>query len=339
MKQLISMTASQSVFDQYGGARALPGIAGRLGCSGYELIWAGEPIPELPPGLTYGYHITFYPDWLDYWREDAPALERKFGNRAAWTDFYGGDGRERLMKLYREDFDRAAACGAPYVVFHVSDVSIEEGYTYRWLHTDEEVIEASVDILNTVLSEKDYPFTVLLENQWWPGLTFTRPGLTAGLLEGIKHPRKGIMLDTGHLMNCNTALRTQKDGIEYLHKILDLNGGLCGCIKGIHLHYSLSGRYVRAHTGTIPADFPPPEDCMTRFARSYGHILKIDTHRPWTDPDIVSVIERVAPDYLVHELVAKTPAGRLKAVSIQLETLRAGGLSRRDKISHPGDII
>ena len=33
--------------------------------------------------------------------------------------------------------------GARYVVFHVSDVSVEEGFTYHWRHTHEEVIDAA----------------------------------------------------------------------------------------------------------------------------------------------------------------------------------------------------
>ena len=44
---------------------------------------------------------------------------------------------EILLKQYQQDLERAASLNAEYVVFHVSDVSIEEGYTYRWLHSNQ----------------------------------------------------------------------------------------------------------------------------------------------------------------------------------------------------------
>ena len=58
----------------------------------------------------------------------------------AW--YYGGRTPETLVDLYRADLRRAAALDAAYVVFHVTDVSVEENYTYRWLHTNEEIIDA-----------------------------------------------------------------------------------------------------------------------------------------------------------------------------------------------------
>ena len=53
----------------------------QLGCDGVEGIWAGEDIPvDFPADLLTGYHLTFFPDWLDFYREDTSALLRKFGS-------------------------------------------------------------------------------------------------------------------------------------------------------------------------------------------------------------------------------------------------------------------
>jgi len=323
MKKLISMAAITEVIDQCGGPDGLRETCRTLGCDGYELIWGGEPIPaDLPADLTYGYHLTFYPDWLDFWRGDQDMLVRKYGNRKIWEEFYGGkEGPDTLMEIYRADLERAAALKVPYVVFHVSDISIEEGYTYRWFHTNEEVIDASVSILNDLLSGRDWPFKLLVENQWWPGFTFTDPRETARLIEGIRYGNKGIMLDTGHLMNCNTALRTQKGAAKYIHKMLDRHGELSKLVRGMHLHYSLSGRYVRSHTGFLPDGLPPVEESGSRFGYSYSHILKVDRHQPWTDPAVRDVVARIDPDYLVHELSADTWEKRRKVVGIQQNTL------------------
>ena len=213
MKQMMSLPLYSGSFAEYQGWEDLRAELSRLGCDGLEGVWGGEDFPpDLPAELVVGYHLTFYPDWLDFYRDDRPALIRKFGSLDTARRFYGGLGPETLLEQYRQDLDRAAALGAEYVVFHVSDVSLEEGYTYQWLHSSAEVIDGAVEVINTILAGRDWPFAFLVENQWWPGFTFTEPEDTARLLDGIRCPKKGIMLDTGHLMNANTALSTPGGG-------------------------------------------------------------------------------------------------------------------------------
>ena len=205
------------------------------------------------------------------------------------------------------------------MVFHVSDVSIEEGYTYQWEHKSKEIIDAAAEALNLLLGERNFDFALLLENQWWPGFTFTEPALTARLLDAVAYPNKGIMLDIGHLMNTNLSISTQAEGADYLHEVLDVHGPLRTYIRGIHLHQSVSGAYVKANTGKLPGDLPA--DYLERFAYSYRHILRIDTHRPWTHPSIRSVVERIRPEYLVHELSAAGRKERDQAISLQRRAL------------------
>ena len=52
---------------------------------------------------------------------------------------------------------------------------------------------------------------------------------------------------------------------------------------------------------------PPPHDFdyFRSFAEAYDHILTIDTHKPFTDPAVRGVVERISPEYLCHELSAK----------------------------------
>ena len=271
---------------------------------GVEGIWAGvEGIPEdFPVDLLTGYHLTFFPDWVDFYLENKTELKRKFGSEEVVRSIYGGTDPECLLEIYKKDLDRARKMGAKYVVFHVSDVSLEEGYTYRWLHDDKTVLDASVRIINDLLKDIPPEFDFLVENQWWPGFTFTDPAKTDYLLSGICYPRKGIMLDTGHLMSTNRKIRTQKEGVRYILEMLKAHGSLTACIKGMHFHQSISGRYVRTHTGKMPEDFP--EDYWEAFMVSYGHIQRIDRHRPWTDPACRELIETVRPEYLTHELAA-----------------------------------
>lgn len=318
MDTLMSLPMTASVLTEYGD---LEEACRSCGCDGLEVVWGGEELPRtVPQALHVGYHLTFYPDWLDFWRGDRAALTEKFGSEEVWRSFYGGpEGRETLLRLYREDLDRAVTWGARYVVFHVSDVSVEEGFTYHWRHTHEEVIDAAAEVINLLLGDRAWPFDFLVENQWWPGFTFTVPALTRRLLDGIQYENKGIMLDTGHLMNANLELRTQEEGADWVSRMLEEHGGLGSMVRGIHLHQSLSGAYVKAHTGSLPD--PWPVDYAEQFCQSYQHILSIDTHRPWTTPAVRALVERIAPEWLVHELSAANRAERDKRLEIQSRAL------------------
>lgn len=326
MLQSLNFPLCKGVVTQYGGWQVLWQELKQLGLDGVEGIWGGEPIPsDLPAGLLTGYHLTFFPDWLDFYRDDRKALCRKFGSVEAAKAFYGG-GPETLLKQYRADLERAIALRAHYVVFHVSDVSVEESYTYRWLHSDKDVIDASAEVIRDLLLGIPAEFDFLVENQWWPGFTFTVPALTERLLDAIPYSRKGILLDTGHLMNCEPALASQKEGAAYLDAMLSRHGSLCRYIRGVHLHQSLSGNYARCFIGSVPEDLPSG-DYVQRFSYNYAHIQRIDRHEPWTDPAIVPVLERIAPRYLTHELAGKAEADRMRALRSQVQTLQQGGLS------------
>ena len=80
MYELIPLPLSAGILAQYGGAEGLRGELAALGCQGVEAIWAGEPIPqEFPRPLAVGWHLTFFTDWLDLYREDRAMLEEKYG--------------------------------------------------------------------------------------------------------------------------------------------------------------------------------------------------------------------------------------------------------------------
>lgn len=122
--------------------------------------------------------------------------------------------------------------GAKYVVFHVSDVSPEETLAYRRFHTDEAVIDASAELLNLLFHGKTYPFELLLENLWWPGLTLTSPAMTERLLAAVQYKKAGLLLDTGHLFNTNPALADEAACLAFAHAMLDAHGSLASAIRG-----------------------------------------------------------------------------------------------------------
>lgn len=292
-----------------------------LGLDGIEAIADPDDLDNtLDPKLVSGWHMTFYPDWLDFWRHDEKALLKKFHTWEEVKQIYRGTEPEDLMNWFRNDLELALRFKPPYMVFHVSDVSLEEGYTYRWLHTDREVLDGAIEFINILLKGVEPTFDFLVENQWWPGFTFTDQEKTEYLLSRINYPRVGIMLDTGHLMNTNWKIDTQRNGVRYILEMIEKHGELSRRIYGLHFHQSVSGAFCRKNIGKLPEDFPL--DYYDEFSRNYAVILQIDRHRPWTNPECVRILNRVEPKYLTHELSSGPHRTQFSAVRRQLRTIQ-----------------
>ena len=323
MIQTVNFPISSYSIQPYGSWETLRKKLYALGLDGIEAINSpDEVVPDFPEDLVTGYHMTFFVDWVDFWRQDEAKLLRKFGSWEMIEKVYGGRTPEDLLRHFQDDLAVGQRLKTPYMVFHVSDVSLEEGYTYRWLHTDMEVLDASIEFINHLLWKVEATFDFLIENQWWPGFRFTDPHLTEYILSRIEYPRVGIMLDTGHLMNANTKITTQADGIAWILKNITAHGELAKRIYGLHFHQSVSGAYVRKHVGVLPPEFT--DDYFTNFGVNYGHILQIDRHLPWTDPNCVKILDAVQPKYLTHELSSGPNRPQLAAVKRQLGTIRKG---------------
>ena len=293
---------------------------------GLEVIWDHMPYTEeMPPNyLVVGYHLMFWSNWLDYWRGDEAALLREFGDWDMIREYYHGTTRESMVAQYKTDLRRAIDLDAEYVVFHVSEVSLKECFTYRFAYSDEEVCDAAAELINQILDGEDIRMALLVENQWWPGLTFTRPAVTERLLAGIEYDNKGVMLDTGHLLHTNTSLRTQEQAARYVHDMWEAHGKLRDCVRGLHLHQSLSGEYVEQSGFKVPDDLK--EGYWDQYSQCYNHILQIDRHQPWTDPAIAPVVAAIDPEWVNNELSAWPREAHKQAVATQMATLAQGGL-------------
>ncbi|HWR44883.1 sugar phosphate isomerase/epimerase family protein [Sporomusa sp.] len=245
----------------------------------------------------HGVHLRFWPWWLDFWRGDHHELLKQFGSEEEIKACYGGVTREDWLNVYRENIAAAKQAGARYLVFHVSHARIPELFSWNFGACDREIIEATVEVINELHSAIPDDTMLLFENLWWPGLTLQSKELTARLLDGVTHPNIGIMLDTGHLMNTNPALQTQTEGVDYILKIISQLGSYSQYIKGIHLHHSLSGEYIKNSQRSINRQ---DQYSMTDIM---NHVLKIDEHLPFSVPEVRRIVDYVQPDYLVHEFM------------------------------------
>lgn len=281
------------------------------GLNGLEVIRSGEPDQgKILPDMVNGVHLYFHIFWMDWWKGDYERLDAEFDSREQWVEYYGSEDPSAYINALRADLDYAQEMGAKYVVFHVAEVTLRESYLYEYKYTDEEVIDASIEIINTVMDGKDYTFDFLVENLWWSGLTMKDPVLTRRLLDGIHYGKKGILLDTGHYMNTSCELATPEDAVAYLHEMLDRHeeAGLLPWFKGIHLQMSLSGEYVkkqRADWEKNPMNFDEIP-FYELFRLAYAHACNIDLHVPFIGEGVRELVERIDPDYVTFEFQPPT---------------------------------
>lgn len=272
----------------------------------------------IEPEHVVGFHMRYFPSWIDLWRGNEGALIQEFDHLKNVERLFGGCDHDALIRIFREDLIRAHRYGAEYVVFHVSQASIEETFTWRYRHTDEEVIDASSELLNKVFEDQDGSLMLLLENLWQPGLTFTSPESTRRLLEKVNYPNTGLMLDTGHLIHTDTSLATEEEALHYICRRLDEHGDLTKKIRGVHLHQSLTG----AHSEAAMAD--PPVMAPTfdgRMSQMYTHAFKVDRHEPFTCPGVDLLIERINPEYLTFEFITSDRKQHAHYLKMQWDVL------------------
>lgn len=325
-KQILSIPGYHEILLEYANREELKDSYEKYGCRGLEIIRCDEDSRRIIGNeMISGLHMIFYPMWLDFFMGNERNLQEEFGNRSVWEEFYRGSTFDSVMLQFESDLRYAAEVKAEYVVFHVSDVTIEGTFIQKHRHTDEEVVEVACMIINSLLDGKNYEFDFLIENLWWPGFTLTNPKLTMQMLEQVNYKKKGIMLDTGHLMCSNPDIANQEDGCRYLHKILSEHEAVCPefCefVKGIHLHQSVSGGFVKEIMKNPPK---LKEEYYERFAQVYEFLGKVDTHKPWETPEVCSVIDRIDPKFLVHELFAANRKEREALLKIQVDTLSEG---------------
>ena len=244
---------------------------------------------------TVGIHLPYLPHWVALWNGDEARLLKQFDSREARSTYFGGaNDRDEWTERVRGSIRRALCYKPEYLVWHVAEADRDEIYTRNFYYTNEDVLTATAELFHSVddIIPKDLP--VLFENLWWPGLTLTDRDETERFFHMIDRDSAGIMLDTGHLMNTNTALRTEKEAADYILRTIDDLGDIAMRIRGMHLQRSLSGDYVRRALKKRPRDLA--------IETELAHISAIDEHKPFQTEAVRSVIERVRPDHLVHEL-------------------------------------
>lgn len=307
MLKLVNYALFGAEFDpNHGQHSAIRQLMDKHNLHGLEVIqyddWHACDVSTLPSNIT-GLHMRFWPIWLDFWREDREELLKQFGEEEAYTQYYGGASKMALVEYYRKELQVAETLGVKYVVFHVCHVQLEHCYNYQFSYSDGEVAEAFIELLNQALAGLNLNFEILFENVWWPGFNMLDQTIAAKLMNEVQYAHKGFMLDVGHLMNTNLELKSEEEAVVHMLTVLDQLGDLSQHIRGIHLHSSLSGDYVKQAMAKV-WEHDLNQDFFQRYVGSFEHIGQIDGHVPFKHNAIQKLIGRVQPQYLVCEFAA-----------------------------------
>ncbi len=311
MKKLMNLAIASGLFTEgfHSDYEAVEAYLKQHSLDGIEMILYGDyKVADIPKSMIVGHHLLYWPNWMDFWQGNQKALLKDFLTEENIKAYYGFQTPSDMLSYYNDEFETAKTVETDYMVFHVSNASFEDIFSYNHKYTSKTVLAASVELINQVFVGGG-PL-LLFENLMWPGLTYTDHQLTKWFFEQITYKNKGLLLDISHLMATNSEVTTEEEGIAYIHRVLDGMGEMTKYIKGIHLNKTIAGPYLQDDHTERHRRYAESTDMMERYGMIHQHISKIDSHMPFDHPGIMSVIERVQPDYLVYELTA-TSLGEL----------------------------
>jgi hypothetical protein len=297
MKFLTNLANSRSQMDWFEhDPRQIEAFLERNRLDGIELIFHGSlQVDGMPVNSIKGIHLSYWPMWLDFWRGNKAELLRQFSSWENIQHFYGSLTKEALLSHYQRELERARELAVEYMVFHVSHVQMEHIYSWDFTYSDEEVLEAAAELINGAFGKEDLGIDLLFENLWWPGLNFLRPELTEKFFRRIDYPRKGFMLDIGHLMLTNSLLKDEEEACAYILERIEQLGELKRYIRGIHLNKALAGEYLRQDHSDKRRRLSQMPDFGERYLEARKHILMLDRHLPFDHPCIQKVIQALNP--------------------------------------------
>lgn len=320
MKTVMNITTCQEDTDRYRDRDDLWAFCRGFGLDGLEVLEVGSDARGLiEPRDVVGVHLKYYSGWMDLWRGNRERLMQEYDSAENLRAVYGGEDRSALVEAYRRNLRFANAMQPEYLVFHVSECTIAESMRHIYHYTDEQVCDGAVELLNEVVGQIEGEPWLLLENLWYRGLTMERPEIVRRLLDGVRYPKVGVMLDTGHLMHTNRRLSTIDQAVDYIHRILDRYDDL-RFIRGVHLHQSLTGAFAEA----CITDWEPMEGTyQQRLWDVMGRIFQIDTHKPFQSSRVQELLDRLpALEFLCLEQISSSRQEHAANLAEQLRYLR-----------------
>ncbi|NLL95281.1 MAG: TIM barrel protein [Thermoplasmatales archaeon] len=320
MKHLINHTVYGSLSYIPGGGTHAENLAA-MGADGVELLTNYSETDAAFKGHATGVHLPYAMDWRSVWRgeREVPADMPEGDVRHL---FYGRD-REGIVGNLADAMRMAAAVRPAYGVLHACSTPMDEIGLWEYSDADPDVLADFADMLNAAVSGfpgGEPPFTLMLENLWWPGLRLLDGSGWRFLESKLEFDDWGVCLDTGHLLIAAGGVSTEAEAVEKIRSIVErYPTGLRDRLSVIHLHMNLSAEYLKKDMRPDGYLAMPFKD---RVAEGYGIICAADAHRPFTNPGIVDVVESLEPDFVTHELLEHDPVATIGKFKTQRALFR-----------------
>lgn len=301
MKRLFHLTTTKKYLDWFSNDwDKVYDFAVKHHMDGIELGLTSEyNINKIPKDLVCGVHLSFYPIWLEFWRGDLKTAADILGGMEKVQKYYGGLSKQDMIDNYIYQYHRAKELKAHYMVFHVSHVRPADSFTFEFSYTDKEVLEAAIELINAVFTDKEGPL-LLFENLWWPGLTFKNPKLTKWFFDQINYPHKGFVIDISHLILTHPQIANERQAYYYIKEVVEKLEECSEYLYCMHLNKTLPKFYInRDHTYTLNKYQNAPENHKQSVLKK--HISMLDPHKPFDHEIAKKIVECIKPKYCVYE--------------------------------------
>jgi len=286
--------------------------------NGIELLLHGnDQVETIPKGLVQGLHLSYFPTWLEFYKEDL-RYEIDFPTRNDVERAFGGRDKSSIINKFKKEYAIAKKLKVKYMVYHVGHITTYDAFHFDFNYDNQAILDATAEIINTVFDDES-DIELLFENLWWPGLTLLSNHEIEEFMSKINYPQKGIMLDLSHLLLTNPSLTCQEDAIDYIHQVLDNLGESTRWIEGMHINYTSGYKYMNKNHHELYEAYSQAKDERSKFSAIYKHISQMDEHLPFEHGDIKKIIERVNPKYQMIEVMGKDKDAWEERVKKQLE--------------------
>ena len=269
---------------------------------GMELLTGYEPVDPSFREYCGSVHLPYAADWygpatgkrpVDPDMEDGLIRYRHFGR-----DMDG------IVSAVHTAICMAAPMDPAYGVFHAGSANINELLCYDYSDRDLDVIDVFAEIVNRAVADfpgGEPPFALAFENTWWPGFRFTDKASFNRLADRLEFEEWCLCLDTGHLLFALKGSDDEQEALEMLNAAADgYSDDMISRTVAMHLHVNTSRKVLRTLSDPDSASIPLEE----RMNRAYKLIGNVDQHRPFSDPAVRDFVDRIDPDFIVHEMGA-----------------------------------
>jgi len=295
---------------------------------GVELLTGyDQPSDKIPKNIVKSIHLPFWVSWLDVWRKGGEAAKYYFPDVPADHLQYccGGSNAGEMVLTQKKLWEHAALFQPAHAVLHAAHVEPEHSFTRDFTYKNTEVLTSFAEMLNKTAQEfgnGEPPLTIAIENLWWPGLDFLFPAQADDFASRINFANWNLLLDTGHLMNTNIALRCEDEAIDFvLDRISRLSKDIQDKIKTLHLNLSLSGEYqMQQVMNALPSNWANLK-YSDKYSAARNHVLQIDQHLPFQTQRVKEIVREVEPEIVVHEFITNSIDEFSEKLEIQMRAL------------------